>query len=308
MNAVFEPSLLFISDIDWLDSQKQDDFLEHLLHQLEMIDEYDICKIWWTDSLQDILVGNPNMHPWFGSDLRNPIIVTLSQKFYNRVENTSAYESVSVINPSLSVYYNNEKANDEFLKLTHSLMDVEEDFYFCVGLNNQLLNPNCYIFSCECKIQHKDLQPILINTADNWLYLLDIVERFFPKTIEEFDDKFERGMNLVQRKMFANKPYLFDYQFTKNFKKSVISRNSCREDIFIAVVKKLISTAAEAASSDLHDEFITKNKINEWRIRVTQRPTSTRIHYEVKKKAKTEDKDIIIFLNYYGEGEHDVQL
>jgi hypothetical protein len=53
------------------------------------------------------------------------------------------------------------------------------------------------------------------------------------------------------------------------------------------------------SDSDWYDEFIIKNKINEWRIRVTQRPSSTRIHYVVKK-----DKTVQ-FLCYYGEGEHD---
>ena len=63
----------------------------------------------------------------------------------------------------------------------------------------------------------------------------------------------------------------------------------------------MIFTSAEAKNSDLHDEFITKNKINEWRIRVTQRPTSTRIHYKI-------EDGVIRFLCYYGEGEHDDKL
>lgn len=40
MNAVFEPSLLFISDADWADEEKQDAFLQHLLNHLTIIDQY----------------------------------------------------------------------------------------------------------------------------------------------------------------------------------------------------------------------------------------------------------------------------
>ena len=62
-------------------------------------------------------------------------------------------------------------------------------------------------------------------------------------------------------------------------------------------MKKLILTSAEAGSSDLHDEYIAQKKVH--RIRVTQRPSSTRIQYKLTKEGRVQ------FLQYYGEGEHD---
>jgi hypothetical protein len=128
MNAVFEPSLLFISNENWQDEDKQDLFLKHLINQLEIIDKFDISKIWWTDELQTILIGNPNMHPWFGSDLRNPIIVAISQMFYNRIEYIYESETMCQVSPNLTVTYTNEFANEHFLKLVHTLIVEQNNF------------------------------------------------------------------------------------------------------------------------------------------------------------------------------------
>ncbi|AEE49569.1 hypothetical protein [Haliscomenobacter hydrossis] len=294
MNAVFEPSLLFIADEDWWDDEKRDAFLEHLLDHLEMLDEYDICKIWWTDELQTILVGDPNMHPWFGSDLRNPLIVTIHQKFYQHTDSCFEFPPVCDITPPLVVNYTNPDAHESFLKLVHALIDLEENFYFCVGLYNRLSIGAAYSFTCDC--HSHQLQPTILNAAEDWLNFLDAVAQFFPTSIEAFDSNFIKGLELVRRKFFAGAEYRFDFEFSKAFKKSVIHRTTHREAIFMAIVKKLTSTSAESGSSDLHDEFLSK--IKEWRIRVTQRPSSTRIHYAVQDKK-------IIFLKYYGEGEHD---
>jgi hypothetical protein len=51
MNAVFEPTLIFVTEADWHDVQKQDVFLELLLCHIDFIDKYDICAIHWTDEL-----------------------------------------------------------------------------------------------------------------------------------------------------------------------------------------------------------------------------------------------------------------
>jgi hypothetical protein len=114
MNALFEPSLLFISEMDWYDEEKQDAFLAHLIGHLDVIDDYDMCKIWWTDELQTILVGNPTMHPWFQSDLRNPLIVSIHQKFYNRLDYAPEFDTVCAISPNLKITYTNEEANTHF--------------------------------------------------------------------------------------------------------------------------------------------------------------------------------------------------
>lgn len=309
MNALFDPSLLFVSDADWAQAEKQDDFLEHLTKHLQSITEYDLANIWWTEELQTILVETPNMHPWFGSDLSNQIIAVLHHNFYNRLEYFEENETICNLAPPLKITYTNANAHEHFLKLAHNLLVFEEAFYFCTGLENQVLGSENYTFSCEC---HQSIYtPILINAATDWLPYIDskfipTILDYFPTRVEDFDEQFSKGMAFIKKQYFPDKPYLFEYEFTKNFQKSIINRTGFQEEIFIAIVKKLISTAQEAANSDLHDEFLRKTKnliLGEpkqdlYRIRVTQRPSSTRIHYVLDHKK-------VVFRQYYGEGEHD---
>ncbi len=294
MNAVFEPSLLFISDESWLDEEQQDAFLEHLMSHLNTIDKYDLTRIWWTEELQRVLVEMPQMHPWYGSDLRNPIISILHHQFYSRTEDFVEDAFPCKMAPALVSNYSNTTVLEHFLKLIHALVDYEEDFYLCVGLANRLLNGN-YSFSCDC--HDKTPKHFLLNQGKDWLQYIDVAAQFFPSTIEEFDDKFELGMEIVRLRDFEGKPYLFDFEFTKKIKKSIVKEKKYQIEIFEAVVRKLILTPEEAGKSDLKDEFLKRSK--EYRFRVTQRPSSTRIHYDLG------DENQLIFLEYYGEGEHD---
>lgn len=297
MNAVFEPSLLFISDKDWNDPDIRDAFLEHLLNHLEMIETHDLCSIYWTDELQTILVQQPNMHPWFGSDLRNPIVVAIVHRFYSRLEIIDELDDFCEIIPAFKINYSVGNAYTHFLYLIHMLMHMDEEFYICIGIENKISIPSTLLFHCTC---HGDFTlSTIINSSNDWLNLITINDKYFPKEISEFEEKFYKGMELVRAKYFKDKNYIFDFEFTKVFKKSVLAGHMFSEQILVAVVKKLILTSQQAGSSDLHDEFISNNQINEWRIRVTQRPSSTRIHYDLGAKGK------IRFLKFYGEGEHD---
>ncbi len=296
MNTLFDPSLLFIADNDWLDEEKQDDFLAHLLNHLACIDEYDICKIWWTDELQTILVSNPNMHPWYGKDLSNPLVATIYKLFYTRLELIEALDTICQITPPLSITYTNENTHTHFLQLVHSLINQEVACYFCVGISNQLKPLKRYTFSCDCHTN--TLIPTLLNNAKEWLTYVDVVEQFFPASLTDFEEKFAKGMEVIKQRAFEDKPYLYSFTFTNNFKRSIVNRRTFKEEIFTAMVRKLVATAAEASRNPLQDECIDA-KQKEYRFRVTQRPHSTRIHY------KLNDDNTIEFLRYYGEGEHD---
>jgi hypothetical protein len=302
MNAVFEPSLMFISDEDWYVAEKRDAFLQHFSDHLECIDVYDICQILWTEEFDILMWETPQMHPWQQEYWAAMQIIPNLYKILNNRTNYDFYceEKSANVSPKLQNEIITNNANEIFLKLVHTLIAFEEDFYLCVGSQNKLSANQKYHFSCDC---HKNLLiPVLHNSAVDWFPCINILAKFFPQNVAEFDDKFQKGLDFIRKKDFQNKPYLFDFEFTKNFKKSIVGRTTCQEDIFIAIVKKLIFTSQEAANSDLHDEFITQKGLNQGRIRVTQRPTSTRIHYDRDKNGK------IIFLAYYGEGEHDVAL
>ncbi len=301
MNVIFEPSLLFISDENWKDEEKQDLFLEHLINHLEMIDRFDICKVWWTDELQTILIGNPNMHPWYGSDLRNPIIVAISQKFYNRVDIISEADTECQVNPNLIITYTNQFANDHFLKLVHTLIEDGYNFYLCVGIENRLTSPNQYSFFCKC--HQNTLNPILINSATNWfLYLDTISKKYFPTSIEDFDDKFKKAIEITVNCNFVNSVILYEYSFETEFKKSVVNTERNQTEILKNIAKRLTLTTPQAqADGSLQDKaYKGKQKKDLRRMRITQ---GTRVDYKL-----FESEKIIIFVKYFDEGDYDDSL
>lgn len=296
--AIFEPSLVLISDENWNNETYKDAFLKHFLNHLELIDKYDLTKIYWTDELNEILFGSPNEHPWFQSDLSVPLIVTIHQKFYQLLELIPSFETSCQVVPSFSVNYQKTIALDEFSKMVHCLIDFEEQTFLCVGIENKLNQPNQYLFPCDC--HEAPYAPTLLNQPKDWLQHVDIVEKFYPKNIDEFEEKMKLAFDFIKLRDYNDVDLQFDFEFTKTFKKSVLNERTHCQEILEMTTKKLILTPAEARQdTQLRDEYI--NKVDEYRFRVTQRPSSTRIHYTFK-------NDVITFLRFYGEGEHDTGL
>jgi hypothetical protein len=296
MNAILDPTFIFISEEDWFDQKKQDTFLTQLLTTLEYIGTYQIGKIWWSDELEDILLAmmsEPNQHPWFSGDSKNPSIAILYYNFNHLIEIVAIDEIETTITPTLQAIDGLDLVDSYFKKLAHGLILQEQEFYFCVGIPNQLSVDKKYLFSCQC---HNNYAPDLISKATDLLQYTDVVSLFFPHNFEDFDEKFKNGLELLRLQKYEEHSLIHPYEFTKQFQKSVIYRRTLREDIFLAILKRLIYNAAEAQNSDLQDEYVIKSK--QHRIRVTGRPTSTRIHYSI-------EDNKIIFKRYYGEGEHD---
>jgi hypothetical protein len=296
-NAIFEPSLVLIADKNWNDETYRKSFLSLLLSHLELIDKYDLTKIYWTDALNAILFESPNEHPWYQSDLRNPLVLTIYQKFYQLIELIPEFETVCNVTPDFVINYQKVEAHDEFLKMVHTLIDFEESTFICVGLENQLERPNVYTFSCDC---HADYVPTLLNQPKDWLQHVDIVEKFYPKTIDDFEDKMSLAFDFIKLRDYDDVDLQFDFEFTRTFKRSILNERIHCKAILEKMIKKLVSTVAEARQdAQLQDEYISTTK--EYRFRVTGRPSSTRIHY-------TFEDDVITFLRFYGEGEHDEGL
>lgn len=296
MNVVFEPTLLFITEDNWNDIQKQDLFLEQLLCHLETVDKYDICEINWSDELQLNLVEQPEIHPWFQSDLRNPLIATIHQKLYSRQTFLPSSDIECTIEPPLLSEFPETDVNSNFKKLLHSLIEFEETFYLCVGSEN-ISQTGSYTMNCLC---HSSYSPVIINTCKDWLSLLDVVELFYPQNTREFDERMHNAIEFIRAVEFQDKIVLFQYEFSNQFKRDIIRAVNHRDKILRNITKKLISTAVEAGQdSQLRDEYI--ERVRQYRFRVTNRPFSTRIHYIIENSK-------IVFKKYYDEGEHDTGL
>jgi hypothetical protein len=120
-----------------------------------------------------------------------------------------------------------------------------------------------------------------------------------------FVDDFEERANRINHVIDAylrHKSLVAMHQFTmtNSFLRKIASLNS---DDLLELIDRLalrISYNGQQARECrvLQDEFITSGGVNEFRMRITNRPTSKRVHYIIK-------NDILEFKNYYGVGEHD---
>jgi hypothetical protein len=299
MNLIFEPSLLFISQSDWLDDDKKDAFLECLLQYLEYLDTYDICKIIWADELENLLWNVPQMNPWLQDTWgRNPSIQIIAQKLNSRAISATFIDAMPCVTaPDFAHKIMLNEAHELFLKCAETLLVFETNFRLGVSPPNKLPNNQSYTFT-SANTGHT-YTPELINQPIDLLHKVDILD-FYPKNIADFDTLFDKGLQLILLRDYPeNTEFLYNYNFSKNFKKEIIEEQdkNLQVLIFEQIVQKLILSPANAGKSkSLQDEYISTTQ--QYRFRVSQ---VARIHYLLN------DKNIE-FINYYGAGKHDVGL
>jgi len=292
MKAVFEPEILFISESDWQDSEKRDTFLKHLLDNLENINNYQITRVYWTDDLEGLLWDHPQLPPWRQDRDWKLQIVPIIYKAFNTARHfIQSQENLSscLMQPVLNCSCFEGLALCAFLELMHIVIEREENVYLCLGVNRIREE---FTFLCDC--HSFQVNPVVIAKPIEWLDHIDLTESYWPSNIDE-EGKFRAALEIAFKKL--DKQPIYEYEFSKSFLRDIIKVQNHRTSIIEWTAKRLTLTKQEAAKdSYLQDEWLTKKK--EYRFRITQRPSSTRIHYKyVNKKIK--------FLRYYDEGEHD---
>jgi len=304
MNTVFDPSILFISEEDWQNPEKRDFFLEHLLAHLENITEHHITQIYWTDELEELLWTHPQLPPWrLDRDWQLkivPILYDLFAKCRIILEDLEE-ESLCTMQPPLKTRYDVGEIHDSFLKLMHFLLALEENVYFCVGIDNQLSGDKSYEFHSDT--HEFILRPVLINKPDEWFKEIDILGNYWPSAYNDDEvAKLKVALEIMARVELgksATDEFLYKYELTHTFVRSIIRGRPRAKEILYSMAKRLM-LHQKAASSDkgLKDEPL-RGQSNVRRFRVTG---ANRIHYSYSGAKKIE------FLNYYREGEHDKGL
>ena len=292
MKAVFEPEILFISESDWQDSEKRDTFLKHLLDNLESINNYQITRVYWTEDLEELLWDHPQLPPWRQDrDWKLQIVPIIYKAFSTVTEFIQSQENLSscLMQPVLNCSCFEGLALCAFLELMHIVIEREENVYLCLGVKRIREE---FTFLCEC--HSFQVNPVVIAKPIEWLDQIDLTESYWPSNIDE-EGKFNTALEIAFKKL--DKQPIYEYEFSKSFLKNIIKVQNHRTSIIEWTAKRLTLTKQEAAkNSYLQDEWLTKKK--EYRFRITQQPSSTRIHYKyVNNKMK--------FLRYYDEGEHD---
>jgi len=139
--------------------------------------------------------------------------------------------------------------------------------------------------------------PIAINHSEDWLRHIQVERTHWPEK-RDHADRFAHAVRLVLQRDYPNRASLYDYSFSERFITDIAAEIKYRVEILAMIAKRLTLTAASArGDGQLRDESVAGKC--ECRFRVTQRPSSTRIHYTYDSPRK------IRFLRFYGEGEHD---
>lgn len=302
MNSILEPSILFISEEEWRDITKRDAFLEHFLNHLDIISSYSITKIYWTDSLEELLINHIYSPPWVSdANWGNQFFPILYNKFNPVkliVDSSELSWTACQSNPALSCSNIKTEILERFLELAHFLIDKNEKAYFCLSFDKQKVNCSTYCFSCNC--HHNYLEPTIVLAPNDWFEHIDLLSVCWPQNIQ---DAFKLRVAIeviLKNKLFKQITDLrYDYEPSESFIKDIAKEISYREHILYSLAKRLTLTQGEAVSDEgLSDEPV-RGKRGERRFRVSG---VCRIHY---KYSRTGD---LLLLNYYGEGKHDKGL
>ena len=294
MNTVFDPAILFMSEPDWYDEKTRDELLAHLLDNLKYIDECSIAKIYWNDDFESSLWDSPQKPPWRTQrDWNNQFVpyiyrlLTKNSIELNFVNNLSSCD----VSPCMNKCHS-DHVNDCFLKLMHEIINRKEDIFLCLSIKNKLSNNNKYSFTCTCHSNR--LVPELINKPGDWLYHIDLENNYWPNNTKKVK-KFLEAIEIVRKRDFGDKPFLYDYTFSEGFIRDIIGINRNKKNILESIAKRLILTKQEAdQDGSLQHEYLKHEK--QCRFRVT---LDYRIQYIFSKEKGIE------FLNY---GKHDYGL
>lgn len=296
--TLFDPTTIFISAASWNNPEKRDKFLEHLIDNLDFIDKYKFLKIYWTLDLDCLLHSSSTSVPWMSDNLyKNQLIPIIYKKFNPNIEYILLEDKNKECQINLD-YADIEKAIiNTFSGLAHKIITLNANPTILLGIPNHIIEH----VLCECDCHPDKLNLRFIKNLCQWLDHFDFVNIFWPNGKQDLE-KFSNLVKLMNLKYPEIKDlhdlFTFDSKFLDDLSKSP---KQMREDILDKICFRLSLNPLEAAANtSLRDEKL-KGKSDEFRFRVTPRPTSTRIHYKYLDSK-------IHFLRYYGIGEHDTGI
>ncbi len=299
MNTVLFPAVFFIDENEWLDEAKKDDFLQHFLDILETIEEYQHTQIYWSEDWEFLLWEHPQIPPWRQDKSLSNSIIPLIYKLFpaNQLNVVDVVDkSFCETDPPIKYPQSLEEIYKYFFQFVHLFLKRKEQVYLAWGANQKDENTK-FFYQCH----DNDLDYHSIFKAIDWLPQIDAIELFWNES-KITEQSFRKAIGLVHKQEIDLETLPNSYVLSKKFMKSIQNRTKHKKEIVYAIVKRLSLTSAQAGrDGQLQDEYLTAKK--EFRFRVTQRPSSTRIHYNYVKEDEKIKK--INFLAYYRKGEHD---
>ncbi|HEY9082681.1 MAG TPA: hypothetical protein VIN73_05055 [Vicingaceae bacterium] len=282
------PTLAFISENKWSQESFKENYLGIMINAFKEIDNNENLNLIWSNKLEEILWTEPRYKPWGDLNERNSLVPIFYKFFVKNVDYISHDNVLSTSSPNL------EHENNEILKEYYSI----SNHLILKKIEFAIFNPNYSIqFITEC---NKSYNPTCCSSNFDILKL-QLKLFLFKDTIEESKEKLTHVISIYLEINGLEKNN--KYSFSSAFMRKVQTLND--PDLLQLIDRLALRVSYNGQQARecaiLQDEFITTKGIDEFRMRITNRPTSIRVHYVI-------NDSVLEFLNYYGAGEHDKKL
>lgn len=293
VHALFDPGVFLISDELWNCETSRTEFLDRLDKHLEFLDLLGIGKILWSDELDERLWSEPYLSPWKESRGWG---IGLTQILYFKLSKHSKKLDISQQIPGEtrpSLQFNCSYTKDIFHKLVSAVLNIALTPHFCPGIQNTCCQDLVFLSHTSTQWSHF---PVVGNPVD-WPKKIDPILLFWP-TSRADTKKFDKCIKLVAMAKNIDPARLQRFTFSPCFISDLVDA-SRKERVVEMIVHRLSLTLQEAARDpQLQDEVLASGVR---RFRVTPRPSSLRIHYDINDNG-------ITFNRFYDEGHHDEGL
>jgi hypothetical protein len=291
--ALLDPAIYFISQDKWNNPDDRNTFIKHLLDNLGVATRFNIAKLYW-DQTFEIYFWSKQLTPWrLDGQFNNMIRPILYRLFSGR--NIGALSEANRCAVAPNMFYHDGEIKEHFLCVMHSQLVKNEDIFLCLSVQNDLGSHVKYSFSCNC---HSNvLTPTQVRNSKEWLDQIDVVDLYWPRNNLDDRARLGIGLDIIRLREYEDIPFLYSFSFSDDFISRLISVSVDKLNILEKMAMRLVQDQLSATRDGrLQDEPMPNNRR---RFRVTQRPSSTRIHYRYIYNNKVE------FLTY---GAHDYSL
>lgn len=292
MISSFHPTSLFCTYEEWAELDFQDEFILNLTNHFSIIDSLHIDFALSSDFFMYIWENSPWKNDMYNYDKLIGIFTKLNScsNLFDPPPNDECKISPKIKN-GLSV-----DLNKYWLVLIHCLLHKQMETIVIIGQNVDE-KMNSINVSCDCG--SLGLEYLVIADPSDWKTKIDYF-KFCPDTLDNWDDKFKRAIELCREQEFKSNPFkttLTDINFSTSFKKDFLGiHDTNKKRKLIKKITKLLTLSHSEAGRDggLYEEIIHE----EYSVRISE---GERIHYKETENIKT-------FLRYYPASDHDSRL
>ena len=289
MITVLCPTLLFIREDDWMNTDIKDTFLNNLKNAFDYILNNNNF-LYWNDNLEELLWDYPMLLPWYCNESYR--LIELMQKC-KVLKNESCDFIPCNISPDLVNSITEKDIFSPTLALIHYIIKNNLDFLFIVDEKNYYN----FIVSCDChKISYNPTVKCISNLKD-----IDI-PLYIEEKWEEFtrdEHEFKKTISLFIKEYFKNTNALYTLEFSPSFLSEINLDKKNKKDILYSIANRITKNQKEATNNkSLKDEPI----------RGYNNRRSFRTNGECRIQYTYPSKGVIKLITYSSEGEHNKKL